>query len=359
MDAGMTKKTDNQAERQSFYNTIGGKAMTPLWEVLAGLVTPEPVSPVQPHIWKWDDVFPHVMEAGSLISAEEAERRVLILENPGLAGKSSVTHSLYAGLQLILPGEIARSHRHTASALRFVLYGDGAYTAVDGERTIMRPGDFVITPPWTWHDHGNESDEPMVWMDGLDVPLVNYFDTSFLEHYPEDEQPVARPIGDALARYGEGVVPFGYETQRKCSPIFNYPYDRTRDALDKMSRSQDWDPVHGLKVQYVNPVSGDYAMPTISTFMQLLPKGFKTIAYRSTDSTVYSPVEGTGRTYIGDKTFEWGPRDVFVVPSWVPHYHEADGDDAVLFSFSDRAAQQKLGFWREQRGNERPSNIVG
>ena len=338
-------------EREAYYDKIAKNALTPLWDVLASLVTKEPVSPVQAHIWRYDDVRPHVMEAGDLITAEEAERRVLILENPGLAGQSSITHSLYAGLQLILPGEIARSHRHTASALRFVIEGKGAYTAVDGERTLMSEGDFVITPPWTWHDHGNESDRPMVWMDGLDVPLVNQLDTSFAEDFPEKSQPVERPVGDSLARYGEGVLPLGYDTSSICSPVFNYPYERTRQSLETMRKNDEWDSCHGLKVQYVNPANGDYAMPTIATFMQLLPKGFKTTPYRSTDGTVYSPVEGSGRTVIGDQTFEWGPKDVFVVPSWAPHHHEAD-DDAVLFSFSDRPVQRKLGLWREQRGND-------
>jgi hypothetical protein len=78
---------------------------------------------------------------GTLITAREAERRVLVLENPGLRGASSITRTLYAGLQLILPGEVAPSHRHTQSALRFVLEGKGAYTAVDGERASMHPGD--------------------------------------------------------------------------------------------------------------------------------------------------------------------------------------------------------------------------
>ena len=99
------------------------------------------------------------MESGSLITAKEAVRRVLILENPAMPGSACITPSLYAGLQLILPGEVAPSHRHTQSALRFIVEGEGAYTAVDGERTIMREGDFVITPTWTWHDHGNEFDE--------------------------------------------------------------------------------------------------------------------------------------------------------------------------------------------------------
>lgn len=338
-------------ERQAFYDTIDKQSMAPLWEVLSGLVTKEPVSPCKAHIWKWDEVYPHVMNAGSLITAEEAERRVLILENPGMRGDARITHSLYAGLQLILPGEVAPAHRHTASALRFIIHGTGAYTAVDGEKTIMAPGDFVVTPPWTWHDHGNDSDEPMIWMDGLDVPLVNTMDTSFAEMWPEAEQPLSREANYSPDHYSHNLMPVGYENRKPYSPIFNYPYERTREALERMRKYEEWDPCHGLKVQYINPANGDYAMPTISTFMQMLPKEFKTTPYRSTDGMVYSPVEGTGRTIIGGQAYEWGPKDVFVVPSWVPHHHEAD-EDAVLFSFSDRAAQTKLGIWREQRGND-------
>jgi gentisate 1,2-dioxygenase len=338
-------------ERDAYYERLSTGNMAPLWESLAGLVTPEPVTQAEVAIWKYDEVRAQVMEAGELITAEEAERRVIVLENPGLRGESRITPSMYAGLQLILPGEIARSHRHAASALRFIIEGNGAYTAVDGEKTIMREGDFVITPSWTWHDHGNESDEPMVWMDGLDVPLVNFLETSFLEHYPEAEQPLTRPVGDALARYGEGVVPLGYANKTKTSPIFNYPYERTREALEKMRQTEEWDACHGLKVQYVNPSNGDFAMPTMGTFMQLLPKGFKGSPYKSTDGMIFSPVEGTGRTYVGDQVLEWKKRDVFVIPSWLEHRHEAD-EDAVLFSFSDRPVQQKLGLWREQRGND-------
>ena len=151
----------NSAEaRRTFYERIGTLGMTPLWEVLGALVPPQPTSPVAPALWRYDAVREHVMEAGRLITAEEAERRVLILENPALRGQSCITQSLYAGLQLILPGEVAPAHRHTQSALRLVLDGEGAYTAVDGERTTMRYGDFIITPSWTFHDHGNDGDEP-------------------------------------------------------------------------------------------------------------------------------------------------------------------------------------------------------
>ena len=138
----------------------------------------------------------------------------------------------------------------------------------------MQPGDFVITPNWAWHDHGNESDEPMVWLDGLDIPLVQFLDASFAQGLGSDEQPVTRPAGDALARYGQGLLPVDHETAGPTSPIFNYPYERSRAALETMRQRDEWDPCHGLKMRYVNPVTGDYAMPTMGTFLQLLPKGF-------------------------------------------------------------------------------------
>ena len=178
-------------EREAFYGRIGAHNMAPLWERLHALVTPQPVTPVLPAIWHYRDVRPHLMRAGELISAEEATRRVLILENPGLKGQTSITHSLFAGLQLIMPGEVAPAHRHTQSALRFIIEGEGAYTAVDGERTTMHPGDFVITPSWTWHDHGNESNEPMVWLDGLDIPIVRLLGEASAHQFDDlDVEPV-------------------------------------------------------------------------------------------------------------------------------------------------------------------------
>ncbi|MGE0658835.1 MAG: cupin domain-containing protein, partial [Reyranellaceae bacterium] len=226
--------------------------------------------------------------------------------------------------------------------------GNGAYTAVDGERTTMREGDFVITPSWTWHDHGNDSAEPMVWLDGLDIPLIQMFNAGFAETDEKEEQTLTRPEGDAQARYGAGLLPVDWKPQSRTSPVFNYPYARTREALETMRRGEAWDPCHGLKLRYVNPATGESAMPTIGTYMQLLPKGFKTAPYRSTDGTVFSVVEGTGKTRIGDREFAWGKRDIFVAPSWHSIVHEATSD-AVLFSFSDRPIQEKLDIWRQDR----------
>jgi gentisate 1,2-dioxygenase len=337
------------AERTAFYDELAPHHMAPLWEVLRALLTREPQTPCVAAIWHYDEVRPYLMRSGALITAREAERRVLILENPALKGKAAVTHTLYAGLQLILPGEVAPAHRHSQSALRFVLEGEGAYTAVDGERTYMSPGDFIITPSWTWHDHGNDSDKPMVWLDGLDIPLVSFLDAGFMEPGNVETQMAARPAGDSLARYGSGLLPVDWQPASRTSPVFNYPYARTRDALEQMKRSREWDPCHGLKLRYVNPATGDYAMPTMATFMQLLPAGFAGAPYRSTDGAVYVCIEGRGETRIGDRHFAWGPRDVFVVPSWASHAHRATAE-SVLFSFSDRVVQEKLGLWREARG---------
>ena len=336
--------------RTAFYDAIAPESLRALWSVMGQIITPEPKSPCVPFLWRYDTVRARLMEAADLITAKEAERRVLILENPGLEGTSKITTSLYCGIQLVTPREVAPAHRHTQSALRFVLETEGGYTTVGGERTEMAFGDFVITPNWEWHDHGNTSDAPTLWLDGLDIPVVQFLDASFAEGYGEDSQPETTPKGDSQARYGANMLPLGYESVVPASPIFNYPYARSREALEQMRKAEAWDPCHGLKMRYINPIDGGWAMPTIGTCLQLLPKGFASTPYRSTDATVFVGVEGSGTVRIGDAVYEWGPRDVFVVPSWHEITHEAR-EDAVLFSYSDRPIQEKLGLWRERRGN--------
>src|SRR5881296_1386090 len=209
MDKAATFYTtpEASAERREFYERLEKKNTGPLWENLAQLIRTEPRTACVPALWRYEEIRPLLMEAGTLITAKEAERRVLILKNPGLGGASQITQSLYAGLQLVMPGEIAPSHRHVASASRFIIESEGGYTAVDGERTTMHPGDFILTPSWTYHEHGNPTDAPVIWMDGLDIPIVNLFDTSFAEHYPEDTQPITKNEGDALVRYGANLLP--------------------------------------------------------------------------------------------------------------------------------------------------------
>ena len=285
------------------------------------------------------------MQAGSLITAKEAERRVLILENPGMQGQACITHSLFAGLQFILPGEVAPAHRHAQAALRFIIEGSGAYTAVEGERTLMQPGDFVLTPSWTWHDHGNDTDQPMVWLDGLDIPIVRLLDASFMEPANADSQSVTRPAGDSLARYGANMLPVDYKPGQ-ASPVFNYPYERTREALATLARNGEPDACHGYKLRYVNPATGGSPMPTIGACMQLLPARFRNRAIPQ--HRRHGVLGGRRRGRDGRRRHDppleaarhlrrcqAGSSTVTARPT-----------DAVLFSFSDRPVQDALGLWR-------------
>jgi gentisate 1,2-dioxygenase len=339
--------------RQRLYRDMSSHALTPLWEVLHALVPARPSTPCVPAHWRYEEVRPFLMRAGELITAEEAVRRVLILENPSLPGGSAITQSLYAGLQLILPGEVAPAHRHTQGALRFVVEGSGAHTAVEGERTTMRPGDFILTPSWTWHDHGNEAAEPVVWLDGLDIPMVRFLDAGFAENATSASQIVSRAEGTSLARYGHNMAPvrsaapFGAS-----SPIFSYPYERSREALDRLEHDAPIDEWDGVKLRYVNPLTGGAPTPTMAAFLQRLPPGFRGRAWRQTDGAVYGVVEGSGAVEIesGERRwrFELAARDHFVVPAWHATRLESS-TGAVLFSFSDRPVHEALGIHREER----------
>ncbi|MFC5458738.1 gentisate 1,2-dioxygenase [Massilia niabensis] len=344
-------QNDIASARRALYDDMLDLHLTPLWESLHSLVPKHPSPGYDAALWRFEDIAPLLARAGTLISAEEAVRRVLVLENPALPGSSSITHSLYAGLQLILPDEVAPAHRHTQSALRFIVQGKGAYTAVDGERTTMHPGDFILTPSWAWHDHGNPGvdglAEPVVWLDGLDIPMTRFLSGGFAENGEAASQGVARPEGRSLAAYGFNMAPVRQLHSRASSPIFNYPYVRSREALETLRRQEEVDAWVGVKLRYINPLTGGAPMPTIGACMQLLPAGFAGLPHRSTDGTVYSVVEGSGSATIGGKRFAFAPRDTFVVPSWATLVLEAP-QDVVLFSFSDRPVLEALGMLREE-----------
>jgi len=342
------------ARRNDFYERLAPRHLAPLWERLKVLLTKEPVLASRSYRWALDDARPLLHEAGRMISAKEAERRVLILENPGLPGSSAVTETLYAGFQIILPGEVAPAHRHSASALRLVLEGEGAYTAVDGERAPMEAGDFIVTPNWTWHDHGHAGSEPVVWLDVLDIPLVRNIGTIFAEGYGEDVYPATRPAYDNLYRYGMNLAPVATaRPAATASPIFHYPFQRAREALEKMKAAGGADPHLAYKMEYLNPLTGGPAIATISTFINLVPAGMETLPYRTTEGQVICCLQGGGEIVVeepeGSVSYPLRPKDVVAVPCWRRHTIKAAGDDLILFSASDRGVQQKLGLFREAR----------
>jgi len=255
---------------------------------------------------------------------------VLIFENPAFKGQARATNSLFGGVQLIMPGETARSHRHTAAAIRFILEGEGAYTSVEGEKVVMHRGDFIITPSWLYHDHGNEGTGPVMWLDGLDMHFVNLMNTSFAQEDPNiRSRPPNNP--DDMPRM-----------------TFTYPYAAARSTLEQMRKTRAADGALGWQMTYLDPKTGKPPMNVMAAFLQLVPGSFGTRPYRSTDAAMFVVVEGHGHVQVGAESWDVGPNDIFVAPAWTWRSFEA-GDDLVLFSLSDRTIQQHLGFWREER----------
>jgi gentisate 1,2-dioxygenase len=314
------------AARQQFSREAAAKNLKPLWERTMAL---RPGNAAVGTRWRYADVRHALLRAGELITAREADRRVLMLENPGLPGTTFIGTTLFAGVQLVLPGEIVRAHRHTTNAMRFIMEGEGAYTTVDGERIPMRAGDFIVTRGWSWHDHGNPGTQPVIWMDGLDTPLAQLFGAHFREDYERESQPV------------RAIVPEP-ETRRAI-----YPYKETREQLERLARRGPPHASLGYQLRYLDPSSGADPIPTLAVFLRWLPSGFAGKAYRSTECSVFNVAAGEGAVTIGDMDYEFEAHDIFVVPSWTSYRFRASAD-CVLFSYSDRAAQEALDFWREQ-----------
>ncbi|HZV74214.1 MAG TPA: cupin domain-containing protein [Conexibacter sp.] len=334
----------------SFYDKLSPANVAPLWRA-RGLLPKEPSTPAVPFLWPYAEVRELLLEAGGVVTAEEAERRVLMLMNPGLDGRPAATANLYAGLQLVLPGEIAPMHRHSAAALRLICEGSGAYTAVDGEKATMEVGDLVLTPSWTWHDHGNETDEPMIWLDGLDLPLLHKLETHFFEVTGDARQALTVPENLSARLYASARMnPSWVDASTPYSPVIAFPWKQVERQLAEAATVSDGTPADGLLFEYVNPFTGGPVMPTLSCHMQLLKPGLHTDAHRHTSAAVYHVVRGNGHSIVGGERLEWTARDTFALPAWAVHEHvNASGDeDAVLFSFSDEPVVRSLGLHREQ-----------
>ena len=329
--------------------------LKPLWLVLSDAFTAEPKTEIVPHIWKWSDVRPLILEAGRRISAEEAERRVLMYLNPGLGGSPGATQTLFSGIQLMMPGETAPTHRHVPSALRVIVEGNGAYTTVSGEKTLMRPGDFVTTPNWAWHDHGNETNEPMMWLDGLDMPFVLALNAMFYEEFSQgngnEVQPLTRELDDSQGRYNRGFRPHNDRFSGNYSPILNYRYDDVRETLALMDRAGDASAEEeGVMLDYVNPLTGGPTLPTIDSHAQLIHPGEHTRAVRDTASRIYYVLDGQGTSIIGGKRLDWTRGDTFCAPTWAWREHTVASTDGpgVLFSFDDSPIQKPFSLYRRQ-----------
>jgi gentisate 1,2-dioxygenase len=335
-------QAENTEALERLYDVLGSRNLKPLW-TMEGALTPEPSTQMIPYLWRYAEVKDFISQAGGLISAEDAERRVLAFVNPGTAAHevARATDTLWAALQLVLPGEVAPGHRHNAAALRFIIEGEGAYTIVDGYRYPMEHGDLVLTPNWSWHEHGHEGGTPMLWLDGLDIPMVHSMHLVFADFSggPAGPARTAQP-----SSFNSEFVP-RWESAPTSKPLIYKLADIER-VFDRL-QDEAGSPYDDLIVEYQDPTTNQPVLPTISAYMQKLRAGVETRAHRHTSSAVYHVVRGSGRTTIGDTLLEWGPGDTFALPTWAVHKHVNPTDqDAMLFSFSDAPALASLGLLR-------------
>jgi gentisate 1,2-dioxygenase len=319
-----------------------------LWEQEDG-VEPVPFPKTQAFMWPAAVLDPLVEQSGHAVPVGN-ERRAMQLFNPGFGGRFATTPTLVGAVQVLLPGETARAHRHTASAIRFITKGSGAYTRVNGERLYMNEGDLVLTPNWTWHDHSNDSDAPVVWMDGLDVPLVRYLDAWFFELFPERVAPDQVAPGISASFYGEGnLKPTWVEDTRNHSPLMLYSWSQTWRALSGL-RGETGDPCEGIALEFTNPLTGGPVIPTMSCVVQLLRPGEHLRAQRHTGSAVYYAFRGDGTTIIDGQAFNWTEGSYIALPPWAMYEHvNASTEDAILFSIRDTPLIKATGLYRHEQ----------
>ncbi len=312
----------------------------PLWENAAAHRVRDG-GPAPTH-WQWKKIRPLVDDAMKVATPAAIERRVLTLTD-STDESGATTTNLTTALQILLPGERARPHRHTMNALRFVIEGNGASTIVDGKDCPMAEGDLVITPGWTWHEHVHRGSAPIIWLDALDAPLHRYLGTDVFEPGPAHDVP---GVADDAAYAFANIVPeLGGETPA-FSPVFRYPWAAARDAVRAAPKGKDG----ARRVRYVNPLTGGSTMPLMDCYLMQIDKGSETIRFRTTANAVCLVCEGSGTTQVGEDTVSWTRHDVFSLPhgNWITH--RAD-ETATLFIVTDRDTLRRLDLLKEQYGN--------
>jgi gentisate 1,2-dioxygenase len=325
---------------------MASKNLSGYWRLGMEGLPNHPMTSVEPCLWKWADVYESLVRAGEVISLENSERRVVRLVNPGLDQKHAfATHTIQVSFQYVKPGENARAHRHTPAALRFVIQGNGAYTTVNGQQCVMEPGDLILTPKLTWHDHSNDSNEPMLWLDGLDFPLVTALHQVMQERFTERRQPIEKSSEEVVSGPGTSM-----RHGLPLTDFFHYKWRDTEPALRALAKSPDArDRFDGYLLEYRNPVTGGPTMTTIQCAVQLLPAKEETDAHRHTSTVMYHVFRGEGATQVGEQRFEWHQGDTFVVPLWYAHRHmNGSSDEAILFSMSDAPALKALDLYSDE-----------
>jgi gentisate 1,2-dioxygenase len=339
---------------KAFDEDIKQYHLGPLWHALPQLMPQVPKPKAKPYLWKWDLIKEKLLKAREVFTPERGgERRAIYLQNPGLEdrqpyGWASTTQTFYVAVQLLLPGETAPSHRHSQSALRFIKEGSGAYTIVQGERLFMEEGDFLTTPQGKWHGHSHPGNEPMFWIDVLDIPTIYFLGGTFFEPHPEGFESPSLPDNYSPRKYQGGFVRPVADRGQKYSPLGAIKWKQTKAALDGLSDFES-DPYYGYCVEYISPSTGESAHPNIGSYMQKLPAGFHTKARRHTHASVVHVYKGKGYTIIDGIRFDWSEGDILVIPNWALYEHIAESSkDAYLFVVNDLPIMEKFGLKREE-----------
>jgi gentisate 1,2-dioxygenase len=342
---------DEQARLGELYSAFEAAHLAPLWTQREGLMPTTPEPDARPTLWQWSTLLPLAQRAGELVPVGRGgERRAIALANPGLPGTPYATPTLWAAIQYLGPREEAPAHRHSQTAFRFVVDGEGVWTNVEGDAVAMRRGDLLLTPGMHFHEHHNPSDRPMAWIDGLDIPFVRQLDAGFFEFGPDELATRETPTTSRNERlWGHpGLTPVGVSTPRS-SPLMAYRWEHTDAALGAQLELETeghpgvLEPGHAA-VRFTNPASGGDALATIRCEMHRLGRGCRTTSTRVAGSAVWQVFDGSGTVHIGADTYEVAKGDLFAVPSWAPvSITTTDGLDAFRFSDEPILAALNLG----------------
>lgn len=342
-----------QQQLDRLYHDFAEENLTPLWTQLGELMPMEPAPSAVPHVWRWNRLLPLAARAGDLVPVGRGgERRAIALANPGLGGRPYATPTLWAAIQYLGGHEVAPEHRHSQNAFRFVVEGEGVWTVVNGDPVAMRRGDFLLTPGWNFHGHHNETDQPMAWIDGLDIPFVHYTDTSFFEFGSDRVTDESTPhVSRSERLWGHpGLRPLSALEDTVSSPMAAYRWEHTEAALeDQLELEAAGHPAtveqgHAA-VRYVNPTTGGDVMPTIRAEFHRLRPGVTSPARREVGSSVFQVFDGAGTFLIADEEHHVERGDMVVVPSWAPMSLTTD-DGLDLFRFGDQPVVEALGLAR-------------
>lgn len=328
-----------------------------------------------PYRWRWSDYRPYLQKISDIAAGadvapvEFADRQSIVLMNPGLTERIQVTNTIRCAISIYNPGDIAPAHVHSPNASRTILTDNGGYTNIEGERCEARRGDVILTPNGTWHDHGNDGEEPVVWIDTLDWPLMEYLDCAWVDQdyqaaagTTDRTQPVRHVDGYSQKLYKNGGMrPTFVSHQRgfsqRLTPLFHYSGVDIRNSLVDL-KDETGDPYEAIQMELVNPVTGESVFPTLRYGAQLLRPNEATRPKRETSSGYYVVINGEGYTEINGQKFDWKPNDVVAVPNFLWRRHvNTSSEDAILYSVSDAALMRNIGQYRAQ-GKDNAGNVI-